>query len=362
VVPKTPVEMKPGGRTLADVRQHRSQALMRIDVVRIVPQRRLIVLSRFFVFGPAKQQVGEIDVRNRIVRMMQDRLRIDTARRGNGTRPRQQSPEFVQGAEMHWKRAQNGNERQPGIIEAANSAEQARAFDEEIDNVVIDGAARQDRVERGKPRLLCQPRSPQFLGSCLGSHVGCSLSALPVERLGVLAGRKVRRFARLGARSRDGSNITNRLDGTDVIWRAPNGEAIVGDLLWGAPIVFRRSSVKPMFASQRSCGPSAVTRDIPIPHRNVSFGCQFYQSPATIYSPGARWLRDEPRSHLRIRERTMPRFYFNVRDGSQLSHTDNVGEELADPDVAWTLAITYAGEILRTSMGSSSRKRIGAWK
>jgi hypothetical protein len=43
----------------------------------------------------------------------------------------------------------------------------------------------------------------------------------------------------------------------------------------------------------------------------------------------------------------MPRFYFNVRDGSQLSHTDNVGEELAGADVAWTLAITYAGEILR---------------
>jgi hypothetical protein len=43
----------------------------------------------------------------------------------------------------------------------------------------------------------------------------------------------------------------------------------------------------------------------------------------------------------------MPRFSFNVRDGAQLSHTDEVGEELADAHAAWALAICYAGEILR---------------
>ena len=43
----------------------------------------------------------------------------------------------------------------------------------------------------------------------------------------------------------------------------------------------------------------------------------------------------------------MPRFYFHVRNGAQLSHTDEVGEELADANAAWKLAISYAGEILR---------------
>jgi hypothetical protein len=68
--------------------------------------------------------------------------------------------------------------------------------------------------------------------------------------------------------------------------------------------------------------------------------------------PRRLWLRDWSRSRLHIRERiTMPRFYFNVRDGARLSHTDNVGEELADAGVAWTLAVTYAGEVLRDFHG-----------
>jgi hypothetical protein len=108
------------------------------------------------------------------------------------------------------------------------------------------------------------------------------------------------------------------------------------------PLVF-----EPLSAFLR-CKPFAVTRDVSdfgLEHKFRVPVC--LRSPATTDPPGGGWLRDQSHSRLRMRERTMPRFYFNVRDGAQLSHTDEVGEELADANAAWTLAISYTGEILR---------------
>jgi hypothetical protein len=43
----------------------------------------------------------------------------------------------------------------------------------------------------------------------------------------------------------------------------------------------------------------------------------------------------------------MPRFYFNVRSGDQLSDRDDLGKDLPDQDAAWEMATRYAGESLR---------------
>jgi len=43
----------------------------------------------------------------------------------------------------------------------------------------------------------------------------------------------------------------------------------------------------------------------------------------------------------------MPRYYFNIRTGDQLSDRDDLGEELPDQEAAWEIATRYAGESLR---------------
>ena len=73
---------------------------MRRRVFRIDPQRGFVMRARLGVLVGAKQQVGEVDMRHRICRMVQDRLRIDAAGGVDRAHIGQQRPEFVERAEM----------------------------------------------------------------------------------------------------------------------------------------------------------------------------------------------------------------------------------------------------------------------
>jgi hypothetical protein len=48
----------------------------------------------------------------------------------------------------------------------------------------------------------------------------------------------------------------------------------------------------------------------------------------------------------------MPRFYFDIIDGSQTNDRDDVGQELPDQETAWHVTTRYAGEKLRDLDGS----------
>ena len=138
--------MKRSG-AVADVRQHRAQTLMRLRVIRINPQHRLVMLAGFRVLVGAKQQIGEIHARHRIVRMVKDRLRIDAAGSVNGSHIRQQGPEFVEGAEMGRRSAQNVDEGPLGVLPPVESAQENRAFDFGADRVGLHRLARQHILE-----------------------------------------------------------------------------------------------------------------------------------------------------------------------------------------------------------------------
>ena len=63
-----------GAGAVAEIGEHGAEALMGRRQFRIDPQRRIVMRARLGVFVGAKQQVGEVDMRQRICRMVQDRL------------------------------------------------------------------------------------------------------------------------------------------------------------------------------------------------------------------------------------------------------------------------------------------------
>ena len=63
-------EMLPRAVAVADVGEHGAQSLMRRRVIRIGPQRRLVMFARFLVAVGAQQQIGQVDMPHRILRMM----------------------------------------------------------------------------------------------------------------------------------------------------------------------------------------------------------------------------------------------------------------------------------------------------
>jgi len=70
-----------GAGAVADIGEHGAQSLMRLHVIRIDPQGRLVMLARFGVLVGAKQQVCQVDMSHRIGGMVDDRLGIDPAGR-----------------------------------------------------------------------------------------------------------------------------------------------------------------------------------------------------------------------------------------------------------------------------------------
>ena len=76
---KTFPEMLARAVAVAIVGEHRAQSLMRARVIRIGPQRRLIMRARLFMPVGAKQEIGEVHMPHRVVGMVKDRLGIDAA-------------------------------------------------------------------------------------------------------------------------------------------------------------------------------------------------------------------------------------------------------------------------------------------
>ncbi len=82
-------------------------------------------------------------MRHRIVGMVKDRLRIDTAGGVDGPHIRQQGPEFVEGAEMGRRSAQDVDEGLLGVLPPVEGPEEHRALDFVPDRIGRDRLARQ---------------------------------------------------------------------------------------------------------------------------------------------------------------------------------------------------------------------------
>jgi len=76
---KTLAEMLASALAVAKIGEHRAQSLMRLCVMRIRFQRRLVMQARLLVPVGAKQEVGEVHAPHRVVGMVQDGLGIDAA-------------------------------------------------------------------------------------------------------------------------------------------------------------------------------------------------------------------------------------------------------------------------------------------
>ena len=63
----------------AAIGEHGAKALVGRRQFRVDPERGIVMRARVGVFVGAKQQVGEVDMRQRICRMVQDRLNRDPA-------------------------------------------------------------------------------------------------------------------------------------------------------------------------------------------------------------------------------------------------------------------------------------------
>ena len=100
MVAKAAAEMSLRAGPIAEIRQHGAEPLMRRRIIRIELQCRFIVPARLVVPVGAQEQVGEIDMRHRICRMVQDRLGINAAGGIDRARLGEQGSELVQRAEM----------------------------------------------------------------------------------------------------------------------------------------------------------------------------------------------------------------------------------------------------------------------
>jgi hypothetical protein len=131
--------------------------------IRIDPQRRFILLTRLIVPARAQQQIGEIDARHRICRVVKDRLGIDAAGGVDRADLREQGPELVQRAEMRGRPAQDVDESLLGFPAPVEDAKQRRAFDFEFDAIAAARLPREQSFELGHSRILREPRGPAGL-------------------------------------------------------------------------------------------------------------------------------------------------------------------------------------------------------
>ncbi len=164
MVAKALLEMKARAGAVAEIRKHGAQPLMRLREVGIDPQRGLVMPAGLRVPVGAKQQVGEIDMRNRIFGMVGDRLRID-AGGVDRAHVRQQGAEFVQRAEMLRRLSQDIDEGLLGVLLPVEGAEQNRALDRAVDDVALAAPTREQVLDLSQSGFLRQPWRPGALAA-----------------------------------------------------------------------------------------------------------------------------------------------------------------------------------------------------
>ncbi len=153
-------EMLARAVAVAIVGEHRAQSLMRARVIRIGPQRRLIMRARLFMPVGAKQQIGEVHMPHRIVGMVEDRLGIDAAGGVDGAHAGQERSELVERAEIRGRPAQDIDEGRLRILPPVQRAKQGRALDFGFQRFVPAARTRQQIVQLTQSGFLCQPGSP----------------------------------------------------------------------------------------------------------------------------------------------------------------------------------------------------------
>ncbi len=157
---KTAPEMRSSRLAIAFVGENRAQSLMRGGVTGIGLQRGFVMDARFRMAVGAEQEVGEIDARHRVIRMVQDRFRIDAAGGVGGAVGGKQRSEFVERAEMGRMPAQDRDERGLRLGPSIECAEQRRALDLTLQPHLVFAAPREQRIELGEPRFLRKARTP----------------------------------------------------------------------------------------------------------------------------------------------------------------------------------------------------------
>ena len=162
---KALLEMMPGGGALAEIREHGAEALVRRRMFGIDPQHRLVMRARVRVPVGAKQQIGQVDMPDRVLGMMGDRLRIDAAGGLDRAHVRQQRPEFVERGKIRRCSPQDIDEGLLGVLLPVERAEQNRAFDLGVDGAALDGGTRQQIVQLSQSRFLRPPGSPAPVGA-----------------------------------------------------------------------------------------------------------------------------------------------------------------------------------------------------
>ena len=135
-------KMLPRGLSLADIREHSAQSLMRRRVIRIDPKHRLIMPPRFFILAGAQQEIGEVHMPDRILRMMQDRLRVNAAGGVDRAHLGEQGAEFVQGTEMGRPILQDGDEGEFRFVAPVERRKQDGALNTPLDRRVGGRAPR----------------------------------------------------------------------------------------------------------------------------------------------------------------------------------------------------------------------------
>ena len=162
---KALLEMMPRGGAVADIRKHGAESLMRRRMFRIDLQHRFVMGARFGVPVGAKQQVGQIDMPDRIFGVMGDRLRIDAAGGLDRAHVRQQRSEFVERGKIRRRPPQDIDEGLLRVLVPVECAEQNRALDLGVDRGSPGGVTRQFVVELPQPGFLRQPGCPAAIGA-----------------------------------------------------------------------------------------------------------------------------------------------------------------------------------------------------
>ncbi len=176
---KALVEMLPRTRAVAEIGEHGAEPLVRRRLIRIDPQRRLVMFARFLITAGAQQEIGEVDMRHRIAGMVQDRFRIDPAGGVDRAHLGQQRPEFVQRAEIGRRLPQDRDKGVLRVLASIERSEQYSSFDFEMDGVASCALMCEQVVELSQPGLLRQPRRPAGAAVLYSGAAFCVHEARP---------------------------------------------------------------------------------------------------------------------------------------------------------------------------------------
>jgi len=148
---------------LAEIRQHGAQSLVCRRVIGIDLKRRFVVPPRLLILAGAQQQIGEVDMRNRILRVLQDRFGIDAAGGIDRAHFGEQGAKFIQRAEMGRPPLQDGDEGEFCVVAPVERRKQHGAFDCVCERRLAVGILLQEGFELLEPRELRQTRRPALI-------------------------------------------------------------------------------------------------------------------------------------------------------------------------------------------------------